>query len=128
MPELPEVETVVRYLRAPLTGRRLQSVERLDPRLQWDGAGAAGLRVEAVERLGKQVVIALGPGRGRPATRWVGVHLRMGEAALERALPEAQRWTLPAYRRHDVEHDPAALADLLVLADHPDRPAVQRSR
>jgi hypothetical protein len=65
-------------------------------------------------------------GRGLPVD--LGVYLRMSEAALARALPEELRWTLSAHVRHDDEHNPAAAADLLVLADHPDRPAVQRTR
>ncbi len=64
-------------------------------------------------------------GRGLPAE--LGVHLRMSRAALERALPEGERWTVAAHVRHDEENEPSA-ADLLVLADHPDRPAVQRTR
>ncbi len=69
---------------------------------------------------------ALVLGRGLPAD--LAVHLRMSPAALTRNLPEDTRWTVPAHARHDREHDPAGEADLLVLADHPDRPAVQRSR
>jgi hypothetical protein len=65
-------------------------------------------------------------GRGLPVD--LGVYLRMSQAALARTLPEELRWTIPAHLRHDDEHDPAAEADLLVLADHPDRPAVQRTR
>jgi hypothetical protein len=65
-------------------------------------------------------------GRGLPVD--LGVYLRMSQAALARTLPEELRWTVPAHVRHDDEHDPAAEADLLVLADHPDRPAVQRAR
>ncbi len=58
----------------------------------------------------------------------LAVHFRMSAAALARSLPEDDRWTLPAHARHDREHAPAGEADLLVLADHPDRPAVQRAR
>ncbi len=57
----------------------------------------------------------------------IGVYLRMTPAALKRRLPEEERWTLPAHVRHDEEHEPASAADLVVLADHPDRPAVQRA-
>jgi hypothetical protein len=53
------------------------------------------------------------------------VHLRMSGAALRRRLDEAERWTLPAYARYDAERNPDD-ADLLVLADHPERPAVRR--
>lgn len=73
------------------------------------------------------VVLLHGPlllGRGLPFD--LTVHLRMSMAALERALPSQEKWMLPAHLRYDVEHDPAAEADLLVLADHPNRPAVQR--
>ena len=65
-------------------------------------------------------------GRGLPAE--LAVHFRMSTAALARNLPEDALWTVAAHARYDREHDPAAEADLLVLADHPDRPAVQRSR
>ena len=45
MPELPEVETMVRGLRPALEGRRLRRLEVLDPSLvqgcSADGAGAA---------------------------------------------------------------------------------------
>jgi len=54
------------------------------------------------------------------------VHLRMSAAALARRLPDDAAWTLPAYARYDAERAPADEADLMVLADHPDRPAVQR--
>lgn len=64
-------------------------------------------------------------GRGLPVD--VGVWLRMSQAALARSLPADGQWTLPAYARYEAEHDPSADADLVVLADHPDRPAVQRA-
>ena len=54
----------------------------------------------------------------------VVVHLRMSPAARRRLTPSEQAWELPAYDRYDAEVDPAALADAVVLADHPDRPAL----
>jgi hypothetical protein len=63
-------------------------------------------------------------GRGLPVD--LAVHLRMSVAALQRALPSELRWTLPAHVRYEEELDPASAADLVVLADHPGRPAVQR--
>ena len=63
-------------------------------------------------------------GRGLPLD--LAVHLRMSEQALARRLPADERWTLPAYARYTTENTPEKIADLLVLADHPDRPAVQR--
>jgi len=70
MPELPEVETMVRGLRPALAGRRLRAVEVHDPYLlqgcdaeQFAGR-LAGAWVDSVERRGKWVVIALGEHRG----------------------------------------------------------------
>jgi hypothetical protein len=54
----------------------------------------------------------------------VVVHLRMSPAARRRRTAEEQRWELPAFDRYDDEVDPAAFADAVVLADHPDRPAL----
>jgi hypothetical protein len=54
----------------------------------------------------------------------VVVHLRMSPAARRRLTPADHAWELPAFDRYDDEVDPAALADAVVLADHPDRPAL----
>jgi formamidopyrimidine-DNA glycosylase len=70
MPELPEVETMVRGLRPALAGRRLRAVTVHDPFLLQGctsrefGRRARGSWVESVERRGKWVVIALGEHRG----------------------------------------------------------------
>jgi hypothetical protein len=50
----------------------------------------------------------------------------MSPAALTRTLPADEQWTLPAYARYETERNPAAEADLLVLSDHPTRPAIRR--
>ena len=54
----------------------------------------------------------------------VVVHLRVGPAARRRLTPADRAWELPAFDRYDDEVDPVALADAVVLADHPDRPAL----
>jgi len=54
----------------------------------------------------------------------VVLHLRMSPAARRRLTPDDRSWELPAFDRYDAEVDPAALADAVVLADHPDRPAL----
>lgn len=54
----------------------------------------------------------------------VVVHLRVSAAARRRRTPADQQWELPAFDRYDDEVDPAALADVVVLADHADRPAL----
>ncbi len=64
MPELPEVETVVRDLRPLLTGRRLGAVQSSGQALrhpwskEWD-LSLAGRRVEVVGRRGKWIVLSL---------------------------------------------------------------------
>ncbi len=54
----------------------------------------------------------------------VVIHLRVGPAARRRRTPAEQAWALPAFDRYDDEVDPVGLADAVVLADHPDRPAL----
>lgn len=54
----------------------------------------------------------------------VVVHLRLSPAARRRLTPRESAWELPAFDRYDTEVDPVALADAVVLADHPDRPAL----
>nr|WP_246324050.1 uridine kinase [Petropleomorpha daqingensis] len=54
----------------------------------------------------------------------VVVHLRMSPAARRRRTPDGDAWELPAFDRYDAEVDPAALADAVVLADHPEKPAL----
>jgi formamidopyrimidine-DNA glycosylase len=64
MPELPEVETVVRDLQPRLVGRRLAEIRssqltlRRPWRVEWNAA-LAGRRVEAVRRRGKWIVLDL---------------------------------------------------------------------
>jgi hypothetical protein len=99
---------------------------RVLPRL-WDATTDRAYRDDYTELSESGVVVLAGAlllGRGLPID--LAVHLRMSAAALTRTLSEDQRWTLPAYARYNDEHDPAGSADLLVLADHPDRPAVRR--
>ena len=54
----------------------------------------------------------------------VTVHLRVAPAARRRLTPEEDAWQLPAFDRYDEEVRPAELADAVVLADHPERPAL----
>ncbi len=76
MPELPEVETVVRDLRPLLVGRRIASVWVGKPALRtpWKAAWnrrLVGRRVAAVRRRGKWIVLELDDGQ------WLVVHLGM---------------------------------------------------
>lgn len=95
------------------------------PRL-WDTATDRAVRVDRVPFGPGGVVLVDGPlllGRGLPAE--LEVHVAMSPAALVRRTPDAEVWTLPAYARYEEEVNPGALAGLVVLADHPDRPALR---
>jgi len=99
---------------------------RVLPRL-WDARADRAHRDAYVTVPRDGVVVLAGGlllGRGLPLD--LAVHLRMSPAALARTTPGDEAWTLPAYARYEAEHAPADRADLLVLADHPDRPAVRR--
>jgi hypothetical protein len=99
---------------------------RVLPRL-WDVVTDRAHRDGYVQLPADGVVVLAGAlllGRGLPLD--LAVHLRMSPAALSRTLPEDEHWTLPAYARYTDERSPDEEADLLVLADHPDRPAVRR--
>ena len=77
MPELPEVEMVVRHLRALITGRTIMKAQLLWPRTSPEqtarqfAAGLKGARVESVGRRGKYILVQLHNGRT------LLVHLRM---------------------------------------------------
>jgi len=88
MPELPEVEHAARCLRAWAEGRCIEAVET-DPRARRifrPHARAAlaralsGRRVESVRRIGKHLLVALGPQRGPEphALEWLGLLSHLG--------------------------------------------------
>lgn len=86
MPELPEVETVVRQLRPLVTGRAVCSLRILDDLLGVIPAKRArGAMVSGVQRLGKQVVIGLERETKSRPRLWLAVHLRMTGRLLWRA-------------------------------------------
>jgi formamidopyrimidine-DNA glycosylase len=77
MPELPEVETIRRQLEPEVVGRRIESLEVLDPRWTEPVPAAeveravTGRRVEAMLRRGKYLLVGLDGGL------WLVMHLRM---------------------------------------------------
>jgi len=82
MPELPEVETLVRRLH-PIVGTRIAGAEVLDDRLEISANDLIGAAIESVTRRGKHIVLAL-DGRGD-----LIVHLRMsGRLRLDRSDDE----------------------------------------
>jgi formamidopyrimidine-DNA glycosylase len=82
MPELPEVETLRRQLEPHLEGRRIESVQILDPR--WTrpeppaavAAGLTGATIERLDRSGKYLIWELS------GDRHLLMHLRMTGALL----------------------------------------------
>jgi len=98
---------------------------RVLPRL-WDVGVDRAARAERVDVPASGVVVVDGPlllGRGLPAE--LTVHLALSATVLAHRTPADEAWTLPAYARYTDEVDPLAVADLVVRADHPDRPALQ---
>jgi formamidopyrimidine-DNA glycosylase len=105
MPELPEVETIVRQLEPEVEGERIERLEVLDPR--WSrpvapqelGAEVTGSRIAQLGRRGKYILMAL------DGARTLVMHLRMtgnlilrdGEEVIDpsegRRLYEAERST-----------------------------------
>lgn len=61
MPELPEVETIVRGLRAAITGARIEKLQVIDPRIALPEKEIIGKRIAAVDRRGKYIVLSLAP-------------------------------------------------------------------
>jgi len=104
MPELPEVETVVRELRGHLPGRRILRASLTAPDLYRRGSAKVavlgGASIEAVDRRGKAIVVVLRAGRAN-VERLV-IHLGMtgrlewNETAPSTARPKAKhlhaRW------------------------------------
>lgn len=98
------------------------------PRL-WDAERDRSFR-DRPQSLGPDGVLLLSGARllGRDLPAELSVHLRMAGPALARHLPEDLRWTLEAFDRYERERDPMGRADVLVMADHPDRRAMRDRR
>jgi len=91
MPEIAEVETVVRSLRRRLLGGRIRRVEIYDPKLRgFDAARLKGRVIRDVQRAGKEIVIDVSTPK---SPRWWCVHLRMTGALLWRpgGIPPTDR-------------------------------------
>lgn len=74
MPELPEVETIVRQIAPRLAGRRVVGIDIFDPKLNF-APPRGKFRIGRVERVGKEAALEL-VAPGRPP-RWLLFHLRM---------------------------------------------------
>jgi formamidopyrimidine-DNA glycosylase len=114
MPELPEVESAVRRLRAVAAGRTIARVDLLHPSLRRRVSPAKlrslrGARVRDVERRGKHQLFQLDDGRA------IHAHFRMtGDWTLDRADDDLPRFARAAITFDDgsrvVLDDPRALS------------------
>ncbi|MCK4411803.1 bifunctional DNA-formamidopyrimidine glycosylase/DNA-(apurinic or apyrimidinic site) lyase [Candidatus Bipolaricaulota bacterium] len=88
MPELPEVETIVRGL-AIVNGARIDKLEVLDPRLELPVQEIVGKRIKRIERRGKYILLHLPEGKS------LIIHLRMsGRLGLARSPAEEKHTRL----------------------------------
>jgi formamidopyrimidine-DNA glycosylase len=99
MPELPEVETVMRGLSAVLEGRTVRAASVARPDLRWPfPAGLAerlvGARVEGFRRRGKYMLMRLSGGDS------VLIHLGMSGRMVARPADAAARGGPPAAHEH----------------------------
>ncbi len=102
---------------ALLTGRVLPALR--------DRGTDRSLRQPHIDLPPDGVVVVAGSvllGRGLPFD--LAVHVHLSAAALTRRTPETDSWTLPALNRYQSERNPTRLADLVIRADDPLRPAL----
>jgi hypothetical protein len=103
---------------------RVEADGRVLPSL-WDPVGDRATRAGYVAVPAGGVVLVSGAlllGAGLPFD--LTVHLWLSAGALARRTAPERRWTLPAYQRYEGEVSPGELADVVVRADDPHRPAV----
>jgi formamidopyrimidine-DNA glycosylase len=113
MPELPEVEHVVRGLQG-LAGRRICSLELGDHHppgqaLREQVNALAGARIERVGRRGKWIVLETDQGQA------LIIHLRMTGSLLLGPATSAWRWTLHLAGRSLTLMDPRSFGTLHVM-------------
>jgi formamidopyrimidine-DNA glycosylase len=84
MPELPEVETIVRGL-SDLRGAVIERVEVFDPRLCFPNKTLTGAVVETITRRGKYIVFEFSGGRS------LAIHLRMSGRLTRSCSPKERK-------------------------------------
>ena len=121
MPELPEVETVVRTLRPRLSGRTIESLELRSPKLQrLDAAmGLAervrGFHIDSVERHGKYIVL-------RSSHSLLLIHLRMTGKLLADVPPTSYTRAVFCLNDGHVVFDDTRMFGTIEWSEHlPDR-------
>jgi formamidopyrimidine-DNA glycosylase len=111
MPELPEVETLCRQLRAKICGKKILATEVYDDKLA-KIKDVSGRRVTAVEREGKRIVVVLDNGYA------IFVHLRMTGRLLwqkDSVKPKHGRWRMTFSAGNVFLIDPRRFATVEVL-------------
>lgn len=91
----------------------------------WDETSDRSARADYVPVPDRAVLLVDGSlllGADLPAE--LTVHLHLTEPALVRRTPPDQHWTLPAYRTYAQTVHPHHTADIVLLVDHPTRPAL----
>ncbi|MGQ4597763.1 hypothetical protein [Nocardia sp. R6R-6] len=90
----------------------------------WDEATDRSARAAIRTAPPATTIVVAGPMlSGRHLAADVTVRLDLSEAALRRATPADEQWTIPALRRHDAENPETPT--FFVRWDHPDRPALR---
>jgi formamidopyrimidine-DNA glycosylase len=120
MPELPEVETVVRTLRPAIVGRKILNAEITGKRILIGSrraaeSGLAGRKILGIERHGKFIAIRLDRG-------WLVVHLGMTGRLLING--ELSKWTHAIFtldRGSLVYEDPRQFGRIEYSVDLPER-------
>lgn len=91
----------------------------------WDAARDRSHRAKYISLAQQEILLldgALLLGRGLPLD--FVVHVSLSPGAVARRTEETQRWTLPAFARYAEEVQPESIADVVVRADDPRRPAL----
>lgn len=80
MPELPEVETIVKQLRAKVIGKTIVNLTVIDPKLKHvKSKKLPGTKISDVQRKGKNIILTL---QGQDSLKYLAIHLRMTGALI----------------------------------------------
>ncbi len=91
----------------------------------WDASADRATRAVRHTAPPGMVLLVAGPMLlGRELACELTAHLHLSEAALRRQTSPELGWTVPALMEHEQKANSDTVADLVVRADHPDRPAV----
>lgn len=104
MPELPEVETIVRQLSPALLGQRVVDQTVIDPKLKHlQDLQMTGARIKGLSRVGKQILFTFEDG----PIHYLAIHLRMTGSLIWR-MPDLSTDSQPKFNSADIltHHQP----------------------